>query len=55
MIYIAAFLLMCMSFYNIYFYLLKAGKYKVIANTFLYVIAELTIIFSVYFAYRSPE
>ena len=44
-----------MSFYNIYFYLLKAGKYKVLANTLLYVIAEVTIILTLYYATEITE
>ena len=47
-IYIFGVLLMAMSFYNIYFYLCKAGKYKVIANTLLYVIAEIAIILAMF-------
>ena len=48
-------LLLIMSFNNIYFYLIKAGKYKIVANTFLYVIAVITIILSTLFAIMSPN
>ena len=39
-----------MSLHNIYYYLLKAEKYKIFANTFLYAISETTIISSISYA-----
>ena len=39
-----------MGLYNVYYYLLKAAKYKVFANTFIYAIAFTTIITSISYA-----
>ena len=53
--YVIAVILTLMCFYNIYFYLMKAGKYKVIANTLFYIIALIAIIAAVILASQSLE
>ena len=53
-VYCGGILLLAMSINNIYYYLLKAGKYKVLANSILYAVAILTIILTLYYAYLIP-
>ena len=54
-VYIFGLCLLAMSAYNIYFYLLKAGKYKVLANTLQYIVAVVTIILTLYYSVLIPN
>ena len=53
-VFILGILLFLMSINNVYYYLLKDGKYKVLANSLLYVVAVLTIVLTLYYAYLIP-
>ena len=47
-IYLLGILLLFMSVYNTYYYLLKEGKYKILTNTMIYVTSNATIISILY-------